>query len=109
LLLGYLPNARRIDAEIITRKLALQALAGAQTIQKALLRQGDQFKHNLLVTQDNKAFWVDFDRAEVVDELDEGILIGFKKDIIEIHRMLFTYMVSAESRNTLAHMLIMYS
>ena len=93
LLLEYLPDARRIDSSIITRKIALQAFAGAQAIQKALVYHGDQVKHNLLVTRDSRTVWVDFDRAEVFDKLYEEAMLDFKSDLIRIYRMLFTYLV----------------
>lgn len=94
LLLEYLPDARRMDSPIVTKKLAFQAFAGALAIQKALVRHGDQFEHNLLVTRDGRAVWVDFDRAEVFDSMNDAVLLIFKQDLIRIHRMLFTYMVS---------------
>jgi hypothetical protein len=51
LLLEYLPNARRIDSVTVNRELARKALAGAKSIQQALVRHRDQVKRNLLVAE----------------------------------------------------------
>ena len=91
LLLEYLPSARSIDTVAnITRQLALRGLAGAQSIQKALVSHGDQSKHNLLVTEKGRVVWVDFDRAEVLNRMTEDSLVAFKRDLIEVYNMLFT-------------------
>lgn len=100
LLLEYLPGARKINYRIITKEIALQAFVGAQAIQKALVYHGDQCERNLLVTRDNRAVWVDFDKAEVFDKLYEELLLDFKSDLIMIHTMLFTYMVGTGSDET---------
>lgn len=89
LLLEYLPNAKRIDSEIITRELALKALAGAHNIQQALVRHRDQVERNLLATEDGRAVWIDFDRAQVLHEMVDDSLVRFKKDLIEVYIMLF--------------------
>lgn len=93
LLLEYLPDARRISSALITEKVALEAFAGAQSIQKAMIWHGDQVERNLLVTRDGRPVWVDFDRAEVLNEINEILLQDFKSGLIDIHRMLYTYMV----------------
>ena len=89
LLLEYLPSARRIDSITMSRKLALQALAGAQSIQQALVRHGDQLERNLLVTEDGRAVWIDFDRSQVLYKMTDDLLMRFKKDMIELYNMLF--------------------
>jgi thiamine kinase-like enzyme len=88
LFLEYLPNARRITSEI-NRKLALEVLAGAQSIPEALVVHGDQQKHNLLITGRGRVVWVDFDRADVMDEVNDEALFWFKRDLINVHEMLF--------------------
>lgn len=88
LLLEYLPNARTTESQIISRNLALKALGGARTIQKALLRHGDQSRNNVLVTKDSRVVWVDFDRAQVFDRITEDVLVKFKKDLINVHGIL---------------------
>ena len=89
LLLEYLPNARKLESQSIPRNLALQALAGAQIIQKALVRHENQNRHHVLVTKDSTVVWVDFDRALVLDVITEDDLVRFKKDLIEVHEMFF--------------------
>jgi thiamine kinase-like enzyme len=89
LLLEYLPSTRRTDITSIDRELALQALAGAQSIQQALVRHGDQVKRNLLVTEEGRVVWIDFDRSQVRDKMTDDLLVRFKKDLIEIYNMLF--------------------
>lgn len=108
LLLEYLPRARRMDSHVTTKKLALQALAGAQSIQKALVVHGDQSRHNLLVTKDDRVVWVDFDRAIVLDKVNANVLVGFKRDLINVHDMLFSsfYKVGPESTKLLRAVLI---
>jgi thiamine kinase-like enzyme len=73
LLLEYLPNRRRTDLISIDRELALQALAGAQSIQQALVRHGDQVKRNLLVKEEGRVVWIDFDRSQVRDKMTDDL------------------------------------
>ena len=94
LLLEFLPNARMMDSYTITKKLAFEALAGIQAFQQVLVRHGDESQRNLLVTGSGRVVWVDFDRADVFDRMNEILILDFRQDIIRIHRMLFTYMVS---------------
>lgn len=89
LLLEYLPDAKRFGSITIDRELALKALAGAQSIQRALVRHGDQAKRNLLVTGKGRVVWIDFDRSQVQNQITEDLLVRFKKDLIEIYDMLF--------------------
>ncbi len=89
LLLEYLPDARSMNTQSITRDLAFQALAGAQAIQKALVMHHDLSSHNLLLTSNGKAIWVDFDRATVLDSVPKMALVDFKRDLIEIYEILF--------------------
>lgn len=95
LFLEYLPDVTRVESVKITRKLALQALGGAQLIQKALVNHRDQAKRNLLFTNKGRAVWVDFDRAEVLNEMTEDDLVRFKRDLINVHEMLFPRKVRA--------------
>jgi hypothetical protein len=89
LLLEYLPGARNLHIQDTTRELALHALAGAQTIQRALIRHGDYSRRNLLATQKGRVVWVDFDRAIVLDRVDEDDLLWFKRELINVHELLF--------------------
>lgn len=90
LLLEYLPDATSMNPESLTRDLALQALAGAQAIQKALVMHHDFLSnHNLLLTNNGKAIWVDFDRADVYDSTPEMAIVDFKRYLIQVYGMLF--------------------
>jgi RIO-like serine/threonine protein kinase len=93
LLLEYLPNARRMSESIITEERALLALGGVQYIQRALIGHGDLQSRNVLVTKDDRVVWIDFDRAEVVDSVDESVKNYFKKELVDVHQWLFQYMV----------------
>lgn len=90
LLLEYLPDAKRWDSTEYSEELAIRALAGAQIIQHALVRHGDQEERNLLVTG-NRTVWIDFDIADVLDKMTDESLIRFKKDLIEVYLMLFVF------------------
>lgn len=50
---------------------------------------GDQQKHNLLVTGKGRVVWVDFDRAGVLDEVNHEAFFCLKRDLINVHEMLF--------------------
>jgi hypothetical protein len=44
---------------------------------------------NLLMTGKGRVVWVDFDRADVLDEVNDEALFCFKRDLINVHEMLF--------------------
>lgn len=91
LLLEFLPTARMIDEVPADRKIALRALAGAYSIQQALVKHGDQAERNILVTKEGRVVWIDFDRAEVLNKMTDASLMRFKSDLIEVYRMLFVF------------------
>lgn len=93
LLFEYLPDAKPLSSESITKSLALEALSGFHAIQKAMIIHGDHQLRNLLVTKEGRAVWIDFDRAMVLDSLNECALYRFRKDLIDLHRTLFIYML----------------
>lgn len=37
----------------------------------------------------NRTVWIDFDRAQVLNEMNDELLYDFKRDLIEVHYMLF--------------------
>lgn len=92
LLLEYLPDARRAEEIVLTMRLATQALSGLQEIQKALVEHGDcgrQLGRNLLVTSDDRAVWIDFDRAVIYDHLDESGVMSMRNRLFDTYQLLF--------------------
>jgi RIO-like serine/threonine protein kinase len=85
-------------------RLAHQALASAERIQKALVMHCDQDLRNLIITQDHRAVSIDFDRAVVLDKVDEQALVEIKEDLTKLHKA--QLVVSWESGNSFRRMLI---
>ena len=54
---------------------------------------------NLLVTEDGRAVWLDFDRAIVLNEINEDALLEIKLNLTERHRMLFKWEPSSKRGN----------
>lgn len=96
LLLQYLPNAHRFQSHILTESIALNALDALQQIQKALVSPGDHdemISRNVLVAENGRVIFMDFDRAKVFDCVGPDTLHWFKKDMVEFYRIVFKGMV----------------
>lgn len=96
LLLEYLPNSRRFQSHLLTDGIALKALDGFQQIQKALVDSRDHdemISRNVLLAEDGRVVFIDFDRAKVFDRVDPDTLHWFKKHLIEFYRIVFRGMV----------------
>ena len=104
LLLEYLPNAHRFQSHILTPELATDALDGLQQIQKALVERGDHsemISRNILVGEDRRVVFIDFDRAKVFRSVDSEVLRHFKKCMLEFHLIVFDWMVRVLSTHEL--------
>ena len=89
LLLEYLPGARHLRAGDTPRGHGMQALAGVQVIQAAMISHGDYIRRNLLVTQRARVVWIDFDKATVLGRVEGEELTRFKRELVAVHDLFF--------------------